>query len=55
MTKEGPDDDLMSIGHGGHFVLVDAKMQIRGYYDSSSPDAVDAIVRDAGLLANRGY
>jgi protein SCO1/2 len=55
MTKEGTDDDLMSIGHGGHFVLVDAKMQIRGYYDSSSPDAVDTVLRDAGLLANRGY
>ena len=55
MTKSGTDDDLMSIGHGGHFVLVDAKMQIRGYYDASSPDAVDTLLRDAGLLANRGY
>lgn len=55
MTKEGPDDDLMSIGHGGHFVLVDGKMQVRGYYDSSAPEAVDSILRDAGLLANRGY
>jgi protein SCO1/2 len=55
MTKEGTDDDLMSIGHGGHFVLVDAKMQIRGYYDSSEPRTVDVLLRDAGLLANRGY
>jgi protein SCO1 len=55
MTKEGADDDLMSIGHGGHFVLIDAKMQIRGYYDSSEPGAVDTVLRDAGLLANRGY
>lgn len=55
MTKEGPDDDLMSIGHGGHFVLVDGSMRVRGYYDSSRPDAVDSVLRDAGLLANRGY
>ena len=55
ITKEGEGDDIMSIGHGGHFVLVDQKMQIRGYYDSSEPQSVDLILRDAGLLTNRGY
>jgi len=47
-------DDLMSIGHGSHFVLVDSKMRIRGYYDPSADDAVDVMLRDAGLLASRG-
>jgi protein SCO1 len=49
------DDDLTAIFHGTHFVLVDAKMQIRGYYDSHEDDAVDRLLRDAGLVANRGY
>jgi protein SCO1/2 len=47
-------DDLMSIGHGSHFVLVDTQMRIRGYYDLSSNGAVDSLLRDAGLLASRG-
>lgn len=52
-TKD--EDDLTAIFHGTHFVLVDAQMQIRGYYDSHDADAVDRLLRDAGLLANRGY
>src|SRR5262249_15019154 len=48
------DDDLMSIGHGSHFVLVDGRMRIRGYYDLTAEGALDALLRDAGLLASRG-
>lgn len=48
-------DDLMSIGHGSHFVLVDQKMRIRGYYDLSNSAGTDALLRDAGLLGSRGY
>lgn len=51
----GLEDDLDAIMHGTHFVLVDAQMQIRGYYDSNEPDSVDRLLRDAGLLGNRGY
>jgi protein SCO1 len=54
-TPGTDDDDLTSIFHGTHFVLVDSKMQIRGYYDSHEEDAVDRLLRDAGLVANRGY
>jgi protein SCO1/2 len=55
MGKEGEGgDDLMSIGHGSHFVLVDPMMRIRGYYDLSSTGALHALLRDAGLLASRG-
>src|SRR5216683_1145217 len=52
--QPAPADDLMSIGHGSHFVLIDAKMRIRGYYDPSQDDSVDLLLRDAGLLASRG-
>ena len=55
MGKEiAEGDDLMSIGHGSHFALVDSKMRIRGYYDLSDDGALDALLRDAGLLASRG-
>lgn len=43
-------DDFMSIVHGGHFVLVDQKGVIRGYYDSAEPGAVEAVVADAKRL-----
>jgi protein SCO1/2 len=53
--QEAAGDDLMSIGHGSHFVLVDARMRIRGYYDLTEAGGLDALLRDAGLLASRGY
>lgn len=54
MQRGTDDDDLMSIGHGSHFVLIDSKMQIRGYYQFNDAGSIDAILRDAGLLAARG-
>jgi protein SCO1/2 len=55
MGREGPADDLMSIFHGTHFVLVDRESRIRGYYASDDKDAVETLLRDAGMLVNRGY
>jgi protein SCO1/2 len=49
-----PGDDLMDIGHGSHFVLVDSRMRVRGYYDLTDEGALDGLLRDAGLLASRG-
>lgn len=50
----GPDE-VFGTYHGEHFVLVDAKGQIRGYYEAS-PEGEDELVRVAGLLVNRpGY
>ena len=46
----GPGD----IFHGSHLVLVDGRGRVRGYYDSEDQQAVDHVVRDAGLLVNRG-
>ena len=54
MEQDAPTDDLFSYAHGGHFVLVDGKQQIRGYYDSGDAEALERLIRDAGLLANRG-
>jgi protein SCO1 len=46
---QGPKD-FLTIVHGGHFVLVDRQGQIRGYYDTNEPGAVDAVVQDAKRL-----
>jgi len=43
--------DPMSINHGVHVVLVDGQGHIRGYYDSTDPDARGRLVADARRLA----
>ena len=46
-TESGAPD----IRHGGHFLLVDRDLHIRGVYDSSEEARLDALVRDARRLA----
>ena len=46
-TASGAPD----IKHGGHFLLVDKDLHIRGIYDSSEESRLDALVRDARRLA----
>ncbi|MBU8897315.1 SCO family protein [Corallococcus sp. H22C18031201] len=46
------EDDIPSIFHGTHFVLVDATGQIRGYYDSNDPEATERLMGDAQRLAS---
>jgi protein SCO1/2 len=50
LTREGPEDDFLSIVHGVHLVLVDGSGRIRGYYDSTDPDALDRLVQDTARL-----
>ncbi len=52
--EQGEGGGSEGIFHGSHLVLVDARGRVRGYYDPEDPDAVDRVVRDAGLLVNRG-
>ncbi len=47
----GPEDDLASVFHGSHFVLVDADLRIRGYYESGDKARVEALHRDLRTLA----
>lgn len=51
---DAPADSPETILHSTHLVLVDQKLGIRGYYDSTDPAAIDVLLRDAGMLANRG-
>jgi protein SCO1/2 len=46
----GEDQDLASVFHGSHFVLVDAEGRIRGYYDSADADATDRLLADLSRL-----
>jgi protein SCO1/2 len=50
----GAGGDPAEIFHDSHLVLVDGRGRIRAYYDSDEAKAVDQVVRDAGLLVNRG-
>lgn len=44
------DGSLMSIGHGSHFVLIDQKQQIRGFYRFNDDDGVARLLKDAQRL-----
>lgn len=39
-----------SLDHSTRFVLVDRKSQVRGYYLTSEPDAIDRLIADAKSL-----
>ena len=49
-----PPGGAEGVLHGSALVLVDPRGRIRGYYDPEDDAAVDRLVRDAGLLVNRG-
>ena len=50
LVHEGAADDALTLIHGVHLVLVDAQGRIRGYYDSTDPEALDRLVRDSHRL-----
>jgi len=54
MGREAGAEAPEGIFHGTHLVLVDGRGRVRGYYDSADDAVVDRVVRDAGLLVNRG-
>jgi protein SCO1/2 len=45
-------EDIASITHGVHAVLVDGRGRIRGFYDSNDADALERLVTDARRLAD---
>jgi protein SCO1/2 len=53
MGKEesSPGSGIFSIFHGERLVLVDAKGNIRGYYEATD-EGTDALLRDIGLIVN---
>jgi protein SCO1/2 len=53
MGKEesSPGSGIFGIFHGERLVLVDAKGNVRGYYEATD-EGVDALLRDIGLIVN---
>jgi protein SCO1/2 len=45
-------EDIASITHGVHVVLVDGRGRIRGFYDSNDADALDRLMTDARRLVD---
>jgi protein SCO1/2 len=53
MARQGTlEDGTPDIVHGSHFVLIDAKGQIRGYYNSDDKDRIDQLISDAERLVS---
>jgi protein SCO1 len=55
MALDGQPDsaaDHLGLVHGSHLVLVDGKLQIRGFYRSSDGDVVKRLVSDAKRLSS---
>ena len=46
-------EDIATLTHGVHVVLVDGRGRIRGYYDSKDQDALERLVADARRLADQ--
>jgi protein SCO1/2 len=46
-------EDIATLTHGVHVVLVDGRGRIRGYYDSNDADALERLQEDARRLAER--
>lgn len=49
-VRKTPEDSQNPILHDTHFVLVDKKGQIRGYYDSSDPKEIQKLHEDVRAL-----
>ena len=45
-------EDIATLTHGVHVVLVDGRGRIRGYYDSKDQDALERLVADARRFAD---
>lgn len=52
-ARTGEDRDLVIL-HSSRFVLVDSLGEIRGYYDSNDPQAMDRLLEHLQTLANPG-
>jgi len=47
---DAPAGAAPSITHDTHFILVDRRLRIRGYYDSDEASRLDDLARDAAAL-----
>lgn len=52
MEEREDPEQVQSLLHGSHFVLVDAFGQIRGYYDANDEESIDRLLMDVKVLVN---
>jgi len=55
MEDQGMIGDVPDIIHGTHFVLIDERGQIRGYFDSSEADRIDEMIQHARQLIEQAH
>lgn len=54
MERQGEDEDgIPDIVHGGHFVLLDGKGRIRGYYNSDDVERIQIMLKHAAWLTQQ--
>ena len=53
-VSDNEEENNSAIIHSSRFVLVDDQMQIRGYYDSHDPEALQRLRRDVKTLLRKG-
>ena len=51
-TPEDLANGAEAVMHTSRFVLVDPKGEVRGYYDSSEPEAMNRLIQDASALVD---
>ena len=49
-VKQGKPDELYDMVHTENFVLVDAKKQVRGFYDGTKPEEITRLIEDINFL-----
>jgi protein SCO1/2 len=48
--SEPPVEGMLRIFHDEHFVLIDSRGRVRGYYDGLDPEAIQRLIGDVSLL-----
>ena len=49
-VKQGRPEELYDMVHTENFVLVDAKKQVRGFYDGTKPEEITRLIEDINFL-----
>lgn len=54
VQDQGGNGDEADFIHTENFILIDQKKRIRGYYDGTSEESVDQLIKDIALLKENG-
>lgn len=54
VQDQGGNGDEADFIHTENFILIDSKKRIRGYYDGTSEESVDQLIKDIAVLKENG-